>query len=254
VADVMDTAAAIARIREEEGLLPREQRLFEDPYARLFKGDAEADAVTARFFSVPFFREGVRLRTRFIDDAVRTALAAGLRQVVLLGAGFDCRGLRLADIAAQGALVFEVDFAAQLAKKRVVLEEAGITIPAWVRYVACDLSDPEFEEHLSAALARSGFRLRAGACFVWEGVVGYLDDAAVDRSLGFMARAGGPGSWVVLNYVTFRFAPHELVGRLAAAGFGTVEEIGCETMCRRYLPGEPPPGAEGFRLAVARVA
>src|SRR5919204_6404377 len=85
--DVMDTAAAVARVREEEGLRPPGQRLFEDPFARLFRGDADAEEVTARFFTVPFFREGIRLRTRFIDDVVRDALGAGLRQVVLLGAG-----------------------------------------------------------------------------------------------------------------------------------------------------------------------
>ena len=38
--EVTDTAAAIARVRAEESALPPEQRLFDDPYARLFVGGA----------------------------------------------------------------------------------------------------------------------------------------------------------------------------------------------------------------------
>jgi methyltransferase (TIGR00027 family) len=248
----MDTAAAIARVREEEGLLPPGQRLFEDPFARLFRGDADAEEVTARFFTVPFFREGIRLRTRFIDDVVRDALGAGLRQVVLLGAGFDCRALRLPEIAQHGALVFEVDFAPQLEKKRAVLAEAGVTIPPWVRHVPCDLADPAFEARLIGDLARTGFH-RGGACFVWEGVVGYLDDAAIDRSLGFMARAGGPGSRAVFNYTAFRFEPAALALRVTAAGFTAVDDTDFGALYRRYLGGGPPAGGEGFRIAVARI-
>jgi hypothetical protein len=48
-------------------------------------------------------------------------LASGVRQVVLLGAGFDTRGLRLPEIAACQASVYEVDFAEQLEKERAHL-------------------------------------------------------------------------------------------------------------------------------------
>src|SRR5262245_22899442 len=112
--EVTDTAAAVARVRSWESELPEEQRLFEDPYARLFVGGAAADEAVQLFLSAPIFREHVRLRTRFIDDALRAALAAGLKQVVNLGVGFDTRTLRLPEIAEQGAQVYEVDFAAQL--------------------------------------------------------------------------------------------------------------------------------------------
>ncbi|NIQ51934.1 MAG: SAM-dependent methyltransferase, partial [Gammaproteobacteria bacterium] len=46
-------------------------------------------------------------RTRYIDDALREALEAGARQVVVLGAGFDTRAYRLDGMDA--AAVFEVD-------------------------------------------------------------------------------------------------------------------------------------------------
>src|SRR5438132_10435805 len=97
--EVTDTAAAIARVRSWESELPEDQRLFEDPYAHLFAGGSAADEAVQLFLSAPVFRDHVRLRTRFIDDAVRAALAAGVAQIINLGVGFDCRTLRLGEIA-----------------------------------------------------------------------------------------------------------------------------------------------------------
>lgn len=250
--EVTDSAATVARVRAEEAALPPVERLFVDPYASLFHGGDGADEVTALYFRVPFFKEGVRLRTRFIDDVVRTALGDGLRQVALVGAGFDCRALRLPEIAAAGALVFEIDFAAQLAAKREILARAGVAVPAWIRHVPCDFTDAGFATSLSAALAAAGFRRDAGACFVWEGVVGYLDDAAIDRSLRFMAHAGGPGSRLVFNYQTIRLDAVTLAARVRAAGFATLEEHTCDALYQRYIGRAPPPGGDLFRLVLAR--
>src|SRR4249920_3628137 len=92
---VADTAFSIALVRAEEGNRPDGEQLFADPYASAFAAaGAHVAEGTQRFLDLPFFRDGVRLRTRFLDDSVRDGLAAGLDQVVLLGAGFDARGLR----------------------------------------------------------------------------------------------------------------------------------------------------------------
>lgn len=69
--DAADSAAAIAGIRADEARLPAAERLFTDPYAALFRGRDAAPEVTARLLAVPYLREQVRLRTRFIDDTVR---------------------------------------------------------------------------------------------------------------------------------------------------------------------------------------
>src|SRR5262245_13862369 len=90
---VADTAFSIAAVRSQERDLPSDEQLFEDPYAALFVArGAHAAEATQRFLDLPVFREGIRLRTRYIDEAVRAGIAAGLRQLVLLGAGFDARG------------------------------------------------------------------------------------------------------------------------------------------------------------------
>jgi methyltransferase (TIGR00027 family) len=249
VLTVADTAYSIAVIRAEESERPAPERLFEDPYASHFAAaGAHAREGTERYLALPFFRDGIRLRTRYIDDAVREGLAAGLDQVVLLGAGFDCRGLRMPEIAARGASVYEVDFAEQLDHKRAILGAAGVTLPPHVAYVPCDFA-ADFGEALAASLAERGFRLGAGAIFVWEGVLGYIDDVAIDRSLAFMVRAGGPGTRLVLT------CGHggAVLERARRAGFTAAEDHGCDALWRRYLPGEPHENAWVSRLGTAVV-
>lgn len=251
---VSDTAWSIAQIRADEALLPAGERLFDDPYAGIFAAaGAHAAEGTARFLSLPFFRDGIRLRTRAIDDVTRDALAAGITQVVLLGAGFDARGMRLPEIAAHGATVFEVDFAELLDTKRALLTTAGVSLPSHVSYVACDLSAPDLDTALLAPLVARGFRAGSGCLFVWEGVVTYLDRASIDRSLAFMARWGGVGARVVFDYGAFFFDAASLEEYVRGYGFGRFEEVAYDALWLRYLPGAPHENAWVCRLGVATV-
>jgi methyltransferase (TIGR00027 family) len=246
-----DTAYSIAYVRALEGERPPEERLFEDPYAAIFSAaGAHAAEGTRRCLELPGFVPAMRMRTRCIDDFVREGVLAGVAQVVLLGAGFDARGLRLPEIAAQGATVYEVDFAAQLEKKRALLEAAGVVLPPHLRYVACDFSAPDFDETLTSELVAQGFRAGAGALFVWEGVMPYIDDEAADRSLRFMVRAGGPGSRLV-----FDFWSHLMEGaeRTRRAGFTRFSDVGYDALWRRHCLGEPWEQASFGRMGTAFV-
>ncbi|MCC6766184.1 MAG: class I SAM-dependent methyltransferase [Deltaproteobacteria bacterium] len=248
--EITDTAAAIARVRSWESQLPEDQRLFEDPYAHLFGGGAAADEAVQLLLSVPIFRDHVRLRTRFIDDAVRAALAAGTKQIVNLGVGFDCRTLRLAEIAQQGAQVFEVDLAEQLERKRSILAAADIPLPPYAHLVAADLAT-DFEDGLTHDLAAAGYERAAPAVIVWEGVLGYLDDVACDRTLRWIAGISAEGSRLVFNYPVSRFGPEELLPRIRAAGLVWLDDTSLADVYGRYLPGEPPDGGDLYRFAVA---
>lgn len=249
---VADTAFSIAVVRADERGLPEGERLFDDPFAHVFAGAGEHVAEsTQRFLELPSFRDGVRLRTRFIDDAVRAGLAAGLEQVVLLGAGFDARGLRLPEIGTRK--VFEIDTAEQLARKRKLLTRHGVKIPPHVVYVPFDFEDQDFEVTLRAALEAKGFRRGAGAMFVWEGVIGYVGDDMIARSLRFMASEGGPKSRAVFTFAEVTFSPESAADHTRRAGFSACEEIAGDALWRRYLPGEPHPNAFVMRIATAIV-
>jgi methyltransferase (TIGR00027 family) len=249
-----DTAYAIAYIRAEEGRYPLAERLFEDPYASLF-ADAGQHAMegTRRFLDLPFLVESVRLRTRAYDDFVREGLAAGVTQIVLLGAGFDARGLRLPEIPAHGARVYEVDFPRQLEDKRRILSAGGVALPPWVAHVACDLAAPGFADRLAADLEASGFRLGGGARVIMEGVAAYIDRAAFDDNLGFVARACGHGSTVGFEFFEGIFDMGPAGARIRGLGFTRWDEVGFDALWRRHLPGEPHPNAAFAKIGLATV-
>jgi methyltransferase (TIGR00027 family) len=252
--DVSDTAYSIATIRADEASFPIAERLFADPYAAIFaRAGTHAAEATQRFLELPFFREMVRLRTRYLDDAVRAAIDAGLRQVVILGTGFDSRGLRIEALRAAGITVFEVDFAEQLARKRALLDEAGVSWPPHMVPVACDFNEAEFDRALERDLASHGFRVGAGALFVWEGVIGYIGDDVIDRSLRFMARAGGKGTRVAFTFGSFTFDPDGVEARTQRLGYTACADTGCDELWRRFMQGEPPPAAPLSRLGLAIV-
>ena len=140
----------------------------------------------------------------------------------------------------------------QLDRKRSLLAAAEVAPPAEIAQVPCDFTG-DFESVLIASLEDRGFRAGAGALFVWEGVVAYLDDTAVDRTLAFVARAGGPGSRLVLDTAESRFDPEPLSGHARRAGFQSLEETPFDVLWRRHLGTEPHPYASVMRMAVARV-
>jgi methyltransferase (TIGR00027 family) len=248
--EVTDTAAAVARVRSWESQLPEEQRLFEDPYAHLFAGGEAADEVVQRFLSAPIFREHIRLRTRFIDDAVRAAIAAGIAQVVNLGVGFDCRTLRLTEIAEHHAQVFEIDFGAQLERKAAILGAGGIAIPPFAHLIAADFT-ADFEGPLTADLIAAGFDVTRPVVIVWEGVLSYLDNVACDRTLRWITSISAEGSRLVFNYPVSRFHPDDLLPRIRSAGFVWLDDASLGDVYGRYLPGDPPHGNDLYRFAVA---
>ncbi len=195
---------------------------FADPLAAPILGP-DARAEIARAKAQPA-RRGLRLfialRSRFAEDAAHRAIARGVRQIVVLGAGLDTFAYRLA--APQDLRVFEVDHPATQGEKRRRLAAAAIAEPAHVVYVGCDFERQGFVE----ALAAAGFDLRRPSFVFWLGVTAYLTPEAVMATLAAVAGLPG-GAEIVFDYVvppeaidrdTARAAHEELARQVAAAG------------------------------------
>lgn len=244
--NVPSTAIAIAFIRAAEARLPQRERLFDDPWATHFAGDVEGDAVRAVFEGIPFFREAIRLRTRFFDDEIRREVAAGARAVVLLGSGFDTRALRMPEL--EGVPVYEVDVASQHERKRDALGRAGVAWPTTVRSVSADLSQAE----LAPALRRAGLDAATRAVVIAEGLVGYLDRATLDATLLGAHLAVGAGSLIALNHHAVSYPPEVLRGALEAAGWSQVEQPSFVALHREWIGTAAPDGGDAHHLARAR--
>jgi methyltransferase (TIGR00027 family) len=132
-------------------------------------------------------------RVTFFDEALDRYLAA-IDQFVILGAGFDTRPYRLP----KGTRVrsFEVDAPKTQAVKREMLAKAGIDLSE-VTFVAADFE----QEDWLAQLVDLGFDPAKPALFLWEGVMMYLDRAAVENTLRKIASTAR-GSVVAFDYFT----------------------------------------------------
>jgi methyltransferase (TIGR00027 family) len=203
------TAAWVAAMRGLGAFLPERLRLVDDPYGLRFarsmrvlrdKPAAERRAhSTARLWMRGYIRRFaiyMQIRTRVIDDDVVAFAAGGGRQIVLLGAGFDCRAWRLPALA--GATVFEVDHPATQAKKRAVM--AGEPAPANVVFVPWDFEGEPLSA-LPARLKREGHDDHAPTMTILEGVVMYLTESALDATFACIAAYSAPGSPLALNYM-----------------------------------------------------
>jgi methyltransferase (TIGR00027 family) len=214
------TAAWVAAARGLGTFLPDGARLVEDRYGTAFGLPRLRRFIDpsrgARVAVMPGVGEWVlymQVRTRILDDAVRAFARAGGGQVILLGAGYDSRALRLQELA--GAAVYEVDHPATQRRKQRVLARIGAGSPA--RYIAWDFEKREMAE-LPAALAAAGHDPTRPTLTLWEGVTMYLTEAAIDASVGAIRRYSAAGSKLAMTYFDrARIARPSLAVRAVAA-------------------------------------
>ena len=122
------SAEAVAFARAVETRVRPERRLFSDPFADHFLTPflgpasqlAHAPVLGRALLSfgnwlLPGGLGNVVGRTCFIDRALRSALEEGVDQLVILGAGYDCRAYRLPELAS--VRTFEVDHPDTQARK-----------------------------------------------------------------------------------------------------------------------------------------
>ena len=260
------TAAWVAAARQLGQLLPPEARLVDDPYGAAFTSPAfartiERDRGRLRpLAATPGLRTWIlymQVRTRVIDDALRTFVESGGRQLVVLGAGYDCRALRLPEL--EDSRVFEVDHPATQGHKRAVLDRIGAQSPS--TYVTWDFEANPMED-LPDALSDAGLDLAAPVFTIWEGVTMYLTDAAIDSSLRAIRTWSTEGSRLAMTYFAksrisqpslltramkavvatfgepwkFGWTPEELPSYLADRRFSLVADIALGDAARDLLP------------------
>jgi len=214
----------------------------------------------------PYLRAFFAMRSRFAEDALAEAVARGVQQYVVLGAGFDTFAYRnpYPDLR-----VFEVDHPATQAMKRERLASGEIAIPPSLTFLPIDFTTTA----LDVALRDTGFDTAAPAFFAWLGVVPYLERPAIDQTLSFIASLP-VGTAVVFDYsvppeslpwmsrlVVRRMAkrvaaagepwktfldPNELLRDLHALGFSKAEDFDGDSLNQRFFSGR----SDGLKVGV----
>ena len=193
--EVGATAFFIAGIREQEK--DREHPLFKDPYAEWFVNDDIRQNVRQVFAVLPEGMELVRYRSCLFDDITRREIENGMRQIVILGSGFDMRPLVF---QTEGVRFCDVDQPAVLAFKGKVLESHGVTPCVGI---PCNY----LEVDLPAKLEEAGLDLDAPILFIWEGNTMYLPEELI---YGFLGRLS---SWIRSFKIAFDFFARSVIDR-----------------------------------------
>jgi methyltransferase (TIGR00027 family) len=152
-------------------------------------GDEDAQrALVAGLTMVPpaWLRPGIEARTRFMDEHVLAAIGAGVRQIVILGAGLDDRALRFRTPQIR---FFELDHPVTQADKADRLRALGAG-PAGPALVPCDFQS----DAVGDVLAACGHASTEPTLFLCEGLLIYLDEPACRRLLAGSAAATAAGS------------------------------------------------------------
>lgn len=143
---------------------------------------------------IPGVFTGIGERKIFIDRQAREALAAGVEQVAVIGAGFDTLCLRLAP-AFPAVSFFEIDQSATTEAKARGVDHAGR--PANFHQVIADLSRQPLADVLANA---EGWNRQASSLVVAEGLLMYLEEDDVRSLFDSAASAVAPSSRFVFSY------------------------------------------------------
>ena len=251
------TALGVA-IRRAAHQLMENPPILEDPIALPLVGRGHQRQMERAMHPVGRdFRAFMAVRSRYTEDQLAAAVAQGVAQYVVLGAGLDTFAYRSPFPALR---VFEVDFPATQEWKRVMLAAAEIELPTRLTFVPLD-----FEHHtLSDGLAKAGFDATRPAFFGWLGVVPYLTLDAFRSTLSAIARlqAGtavsfdyalspetlGPEGRLAFDRLAERvaaagepfqlfFTPAQLAEELEWLGLCVVEDLDSTALSARYLAG-----------------
>lgn len=276
----------MALFRAIETTRPLGIRLFNDPYATAFLNTGLKKA--AQLSRIPFIRDIVQsiiyrkipgalssgiARTKYIDDLLYYAINNGAQQVLILGAGFDTRGVRLSFL--RNTSVIEIDHPNTSSLKIEAMRSSMGRLPGNINYHQLDFN----KESLDDMLTWNPIDLSRPTAIIWEGVTNYLTPSAIENMFRFLSRFAG-GSYIIFTYVhqkvldspesyygaekllndldkieerwTFGFRPEELKDYLNERGWALLEDKGATEYRRKYMPQNTERGYEFYRVAFAK--
>jgi methyltransferase (TIGR00027 family) len=262
-----------ALYRAVHNLRDQDPKILSDPFAGFLAGFDTDDAALEAHDAIPTSRiAGVRtpfvVRNRYAEDELAQAVARGVHQYVILGAGLDSFAYRRPELM-QSLQIYEVDHPASQAWKQERLAQLRLAASPGLHYVPID-----FEmQTLSSELERAGFEPHAPGFYSWLGTTQYLTRETVVSTIKEIAALASARSETVVQFIAppatipdedaaianllaersaqvgepwlSYFTPADMEQIVRYAGFNAVEHFGPEEATLRYLQGR----TDGSRVA-----
>lgn len=134
-------------------------------------------------------------RTKYFDNVFIESIKKGIDQVVILGAGFDSRAIRLLD-EKTSVRVYEIDVYHTINAKLKQYRKRKIKLPDYDMLIPVDFE----KENIKTKLNEFGFRNKK-TLFILEGLIMYLPENSISETFSFINENSSQGSVVVFDYV-----------------------------------------------------
>ena len=167
--------------------------IAEHPISKAFDRDFQEAICDPEVFGFAWL---MLVRTRFIDERMERAVRDGATQLVILGAGFDTRAHRFAELL-KGANVIEIDYGSTQDYKKRRVDAALGGLSGNVAYAPIDFA----RENLGEVLRRAGFQPSRKTYYICEGVSMYVPEDGMKEMLRAIALESAPGSALLLEYM-----------------------------------------------------
>lgn len=251
VSDMLISAEALIDLRLHHPLAKQQHLLY--PHDQLFWTEAGRDQAAMLMEIDPVFAPFTIARYKWFTERLQRA-AEQVKQILILGAGFDSRVMSLPQLGQGDLQVFEVDFPSVIEAKLDMFARHRVPVSRGLHHVGADLGDAL----LKAKLAATGYRRDVPTVVLLEGTHFLLPrttaEALLDpRGLGLVA-----GSSLVMDFWTAsrqaalngRIEPR--LGRkmfgdgplgdsmenaalyVEDHGYGDIEVISLDRLCTRY--------------------
>ncbi len=203
--DPRKMALQIAGLRASESNLPDGEKLFNDPYAELFfpedfrkffKNHVWLKAERAKYEKfMPGVNGAIVARIRFFDECLEKSVKKDLKQLVIIGAGYDTRALRIENVS-RTVKIFEVDHPLTQEIKTGTMRKLFGQNPKNVVYVPMIFG----KDRLDQNLLENGYNPELKTFFILEGLLMYIPPPSVDMLLEFISKNSGPKSKVIADF------------------------------------------------------
>ena len=205
--------------------------------------------------------EYVIARTKYIDEIFTKAIEEKYTQILIFGAGFDSRGIRLLSPESNVTL-FELESQHTQNAKINQLKKRKISVPKKVIFIPIDFNKESIEEKLDQA----GFQRGKKSLFILEGLIMYLDDAAVESTFELIKNYAGSDSLLVFDTIyasvlreehlyygeeeiyatvknaeekwTFGIERKDIQSFLQKRGFQLLEQLNSQSLEQKYFTNE----------------